>query len=1130
MNEPIDLQARQAALNPAESFIVQAPAGSGKTELLIQRYLRVLSLVNAPEEIVAITFTRKAAAEMRDRIINAFEQASSQQVALEGASELTQQLVKDVIARDRQQGWQLFDNPARLRIQTIDSLTASLTRQMPMLSRFGAQPETIDKADELYQLAAVNTLAELESGDSWSEAIAVLLKHLDNDLPRVRNMLAAMLARRDQWLRHLPEQQHRDSLEAGLRHLVEAMLKRVNDCIPSSFHEELICLLRFAGQNLKELESESILSTCFDVESVPGRQASDLQKWRAISTLLLTKDGGWRKTANVKLGFPPASGSKTHGEIRAAMKTRFFALLANMAEEPGLAATLVEINYLPDVHYSDSEWQVVEALYQLLLLADAQLRLLFAERNQMDFSGIALAAIQALGNADEPSDLALQLDHQIKHILVDEFQDISINQYVLLEKLSAGWSSEDGHSLFLVGDPMQSIYRFREAEVGIFLSVWKYRRLNQLALTPINISVNFRSEPGIVDWTNEVFEQVLAATDEPGTGAVNYVRANAYHSVNISDPVKLHPLLSRNDTQEAARVLDLLRQAREEDAEASIAILVRNRSHLQEIVSQLQHSSMSYQAVEIESMGQSPAIQDLLVLTLAMTHLADRIAWLALLRAPWCGLLLADLHKLGAGQAGLTIWDCINDEELRRTLSVEAQLRLQKLQEVLSMAFAEQGRRRLSRWIESVWMAIGGPACLINESDIENSRTFFQLLDEFDEGGDLKAREVFIERVESLFAVADLSRPGVVQIMTIHKAKGLEFDTVILPGLARGSRADDSRLLLWMETPHAGGHDLLLAPIKETGQSESLIYAYLKRLENEKKKSELGRLLYVAVTRAKKHLHIIATAEPDEEDNDRNIIPPRRDSLLAQLWPVIGGDFERLLEEQQPASDLKELTIDKPHFRRLRADWSMPLAPKPLIDRTIAMAETSGSDAGLIEYEWAGETIKHIGTVVHYCIRSLAETGIEGWDSTKIADRNSYYQTLLKALGLADNEIEDASQQVQKALTNILDDERGLWLFSDSHIEVRNEYALSGVINDKIVNVILDRTFIDSEGIRWVVDYKTSRHEHSDVEDFLDQQQQRYQGQLEKYGKMMKKLENRPIRLGLYFPLLQGWRDWSLSE
>ncbi len=1127
MNTITDLEQRQRALNPAESFIVQAPAGSGKTELLIQRYLSMLARVSNPEEIVAITFTRKAAAEMRGRVINALDRVINETPPVDSATEATHILAIDVITQDKKLDWHISENPGRLRIQTIDSLTASLTRQMPILARFGAQPETIENASEFYQLAAANTLAELESGDVWSDAIAVLLNHLDNDLPRVKNMLASMLARRDQWLRHVARKHQRQELETGLRNLVESELTQLEQCLTPPLQDELLVLLRYAATNLTELGSDSLICHCLDIDEIPGTSAEDLLMWQAITTLLFTQSDGWRKSATVKLGFPAASGNKAEAETRKAMKTRFSALIANLSNDDNLGKQLLEVKYLPPISYSDREWEVVDALYQLLVLADAQLRLLFAERNQMDFTGITEAAIQALGEYDVPSDLALQLDNKIGHILVDEFQDISVNQYNLLEKLTAGWSMDDGHSLFLVGDPMQSIYRFREAEVGLFLTTWDQRRLNQVALTPLNITVNFRSVAGIVDWVNNSFAQVLPAKSDVGRGAVKYVKAHAYHSSSKNTSVVVHPILSRNDLNEAKLVLQLIKEARQEDPANSLAILVRNRSHLTEIVTQFRLADVPYRAVEIEALGQRAAIQDLLALTLALTHFADRISWLAILRAPWCGLSLSDLDNLFGHDKRLSIWEAMRDTSRLHSLSDDSRLRLAGMIDVLEPALNEKCRRGLSRWVESVWMNIGGPASLQYESDLENSQTFFQLLNDFDEGGDLRDRAAFTEKVASLYAAADMSQEDAVQIMTIHKAKGLEFDTVILPGLSRGSGFDEAKMLLWLERPRATHQDLLLAPVKEVGKVESLIYNYLKRLEKEKQHFELGRLIYVATTRARKNLHIIATAEVSTKDNMYTLKSPRHNSLLMQLWPVVKSSLEDLLKNYVPDKQVGNSEVQTSPFllRRLSSDWTIPIPRESAVDNS---DEQTLPGMSVIEYEWAGETIKHIGTVVHRCIQWIADEKIEAGTIDGMPGLNSYQEILLKRLGVSEKDLGHAVSQVQLAIRNMLADERGRWLFSKSHIDARNEYALSGVYQGKVVNVILDRTFVDADGTRWVVDYKTSRHEGKDISIFLDQQKSRYQEQLEKYGTLISGMENRPVKLGLYFPLLQEWREWRL--
>ncbi len=1125
-NKVIDYVQRQQAISPEESFIVQAPAGSGKTELLIQRYLKLLSLVDHPEEAVAITFTRKAAAEMQGRIVNVLERARNNVPHKDDATRLTDEIAGAVLAQDQKHNWQLQNNPGRLRIQTIDSLCAWLTRQMPILSKFGAQPETLDDATELYQEAAANTLAELESGEQWSDDIAVLLTHLDNDLPKVKNMLANMLAKRDQWLRHVAKEIDRNELEAALKHIVESTLSMVRQTFPQEYIHEFLECVRYATENLAREDADTPLLACHGIDHLPGTTAIELPRWLAIVEICLTKENEWRKQITAKQGFPAASGSKAEKETRKNMKDRFQGLLANLSGDDDLLTQLIEVRNLPPVTYTNSEWLVVSALCQLLKLADAQLRILFGERNQMDFNGITHAAIVALETEGAPTDLALHLDYQIKHLLVDEFQDVSISQFKLMEQLTAGWSPGDGHTLFVVGDPMQSIYRFREAEVGLFLTTWKEQRLGQVPLKPLSITVNFRSQAGIVAWVNNAFKRILPEIADSVRGAVSYEQAEAFHQELTPDAVQIHPIINRDDGIEAEKVVNLVNTAKKTNPDGTIAILVRNRTHLIEIVPNLKAAGLRFRAVEIEPLGQRPAIQDLLALTMALNQYADRIAWLAILRAPWCGLTLTDLLALVGNHKNKTVWESMQDDAYLQTLSRDGQQRLLKVRAVLQLYFAEQRRRSLRRSVESVWMSLGAPATLENETDLINTQSFFDLLEEFDTGGELKHREDFLEQVAKLFAAPDVHADDRLQIMTIHKAKGLEFDTVILPGLHRIPRQNETQLLLWTENPHGLHQDLLLAPVKEAGEENSPIYDYVKRLEKQKLDYEAGRLLYVATTRAKQQLHLLGSAGI----NSKGVLAePVSRSLLSQLWPVVAPEFEKAFQKYQPeipieASGSETVTN---RLRRMPADWVLPASPESVTWQE-EMTQTELPDT-LPEYEWAGETIKHIGTVVHRFIQIMAGEGIEHWDEVSVKSKRTLFEVSLKCLGVPAKDIEWATGSTGEALIKMIHDERGRWLLAKDHAERHNEYALTGLYQNRIINIKIDRTFVDKEGTRWIVDYKTSRHEGPDLDTFLDQEQERYRPQLEKYGAIMQSIDNRPVRLGLYFPLLQSWREISFE-
>jgi hypothetical protein len=242
-------------------------------------------------------------------------------------------------------------------------------------------------------------------------------------------------------------------------------------------------------------------------------------------------------------------------------------------------------------------------------------------------------------------------------------------------------------------------------------------------------------------------------------------------------------------------------------------------------------------------------------------------------------------------------------------------------------------------------------------------------------------------------------------------------------------------------------------------------------------------------------------------------------------WVYTSGHGDVVKDTNEPAE------VEN-HFRRHIATWKRPGPPKDVKwqQNEATVAEASDND---IEFEWATETIRHVGIVVHRCIQFMAEdqsNNNHAWDKEKIRSKRAWFRQALKRQGVGDEEIHTASQQVEEALTNMIKDERGQWLLSAEHQQQRNEYALTGVYTDKVINIKIDRTFVDKDGTRWIIDYKTSRHEGEDVDAFLDQQQERYKEQLEKYGALMNDYGEQSIRLGLYFPLLQGWREWEYKQ
>jgi ATP-dependent helicase/nuclease subunit A len=886
-DKPIaDAAARARALTPDQSFIVQAPAGSGKTELLTQRYLRLLSCVDHPEEIVAITFTRKAANEMRNRVLEALEKAKGSRPEMPNEA-ATWELAKAALARDETEGWNVIASPERLRVSTIDSFCAALTRQMPMLSRLGAPPAVVEDAEVLYREAARELIARLESDEKVSPAIVRLLQHLDNDLPKVEGLIAGMLARRDQWMRHVGsgECPSREHIEAALARVIEDALADLRSAIPTVEAPELLALARFAAENLRAAGTPSEILVCLDMTELPGTTTDDLAKWRGLGSLLITAKGEWRKTVTTKNGFPAPSEAPNASEKARfkSAKDRFKVLIEKLSACPGLVEQLAGLFDLPPPRYDDSQWEVVEALYQLLLEAVKELWVVFQNRGEVDFTQVSWSALLALGTRDEPTDLALTLDYRIRHLLVDEFQDTSLSQYELLDLLTAGWTPGDGRSLFVVGDPMQSIYRFRQAEVGLFLRAW-HQGIGNVRLEPLNLKVNFRSQKGIVEWVNRTFARAFPARENVAAGAVTYSPAQAYDPARAEPAVMLHPILGRSYASEAERVLALVKQALADPSQETIAILVRSKGHLREIAPRLRRAGLRFRAVEIEALGHRSIVQDLLALTRALVHPGDRLSWLAVLRAPWCGLTLADLETLAGDDQKAALWELMQDTGRLARLSADGRTRLERVRVVMADCNAHRRRRPLRRLVEGAWLALGGPACAADATDLADALAYLDLLEELEVAGDLVELNVLAERVEDLFALPDVEATERLQLMTIHKAKGLQFHTVIVPGLGRMPRHTESPLLVWAERPNprARAVDLLLAPIRESGKDAEPIFSFLMQFDSTKGHYEDGR--------------VRPAASPGPRGRERKERSAGSDAAAPEFAPVpsLGGSAARV--------------------------------------------------------------------------------------------------------------------------------------------------------------------------------------------------------------------------------------------
>ncbi|OIR17755.1 ATP-dependent helicase/nuclease subunit A [mine drainage metagenome] len=1126
---------RERALAHA-SFIVEAPAGAGKTELLTQRYLSLLASVAEPEEIIALTFTNKAAAEMRNRILLSLEHAQNQTSETAAHKLKTRALANAALSQSNQKQWDILNQPSRLRILTIDALCSSLTRQMPLLSRFGGQPQVSDDADTHYLEAARRAISHIMHESSPDDTVTTALRYMDNNSEKLTALLAKMLARRDQWLPlagqlHVLEAEDiASNTEVALRHLIAETLQAALHILPARLQLELMPLARFAASNLTE---EADIAVLLDWEIALTTDADDLVQWQALSSLLVTQSArSYRKTVTKNNGFP---ADKEHKD----KKEAFLEIVASLDNSEVIAA----LGDLPSVLTLEEDQPIIQALTKLLMLAATHLWAIFQAAGEVDFVAIAQSAQQALENEQGVTDLALKLDYQISHLLIDEFQDTSPVQMRLIEKLIEGWQPDDGRTLFCVGDPMQSIYRFRKAEVSLFLQASQFG-IGHLPLECLQLSRNNRSHPEVVSWINQAFQQVFPGHDNINQGAISYREFIATRSAIDGEGVVLHPLILAVNEEESAEdssansspdnnldtkrieaqyVADLIVKLCA-DKPVKIAVLVRSRSHLKELVSEIRrnHSHLKFQALEIEPLNDRQVVQDALSLTRALFHRADRIHWLNILRAPWCGLTLADLHALAADNHRATIWQLMHDDARLQNLSADGLLRLAHVKTVLTAAFEGQGRMPIRRWLESTWLQLGGGKCLANAGDNRDVQEFFDLVEKTSRSGhvDIASLELGMQK---LYAQPDIEADDSLQFLTIHKSKGLEFDTVILPALNRPPRHADNELVLWQEVMVDGHLHLIAAPFTPTKKANAAtkssapsVYQFLKDLEGIRSDNEIVRLLYVAATRSQRQLHIIASMQP----NKKGELRPAAKSLLKVLWPAVQADFEQATS-MQPSQGGGSMDIRQfqPQLQRLDSSelgrvLDAVLSNANVDSNSVTLAPNQGI-ASLADYLKGADLQRHCGTLAHKYMEMLAATELVLWDAARLQQCKAAMQKWLMQQGHAAMPAQQGAAHVLAALQTTLSSDAGRWVlkpYADAASELSLMQTQEADAQSPVQNHVIDRTFVE-DGVRWIVDYKLTQLDENI--DFTEAAKQ-HRPQLERYAGLFVNA-GLPIKMAVLF-------------
>ena len=825
----VDEAARRFAVDPSNNVVLEASAGTGKTTVLVQRYINLLEAGVEPANILAITFTRKAATEMRERIIGDLRASAS-------LSEF-----------DRARWLALRDRLGEIAISTIDAFCLSLLREFPLEADLDPGFDLADETEvprfvEESLDRSMRMFARLAESD---DDVALVLAQLGSS--RTRTGLAMLLQRRivaGDALHRFLASGPADLTPAGIcRRAAEALVDAFGST-PGGLERMLLDGPSAHPRYQLLLREMARLQRFEDAEPAEIRAMLD-----RVSLHFLTQDGTARRGGAIP---PYNAGHCRTPDIARRHREAVFALA------PQVERVIRQFS-------RDFNVVLARGIRRMFAVALEQYRRTLAARAVLDFADVLERALQLLRRMDEFSQSRFRLESRYHHVLVDEFQDTSRAQWELVSLLIESWGEGLGlvsnPSIFIVGDRKQSIYRFRDAEVAVLQDAGRYidgLRANGRARQ--SISRSFRAAPELLDFVNEICAEmtlparrpdafVYRETDRfPDTGAARDPRGPALGIAAADDPdacaaaVATEVARILRDDEVRDRKTGVPRRARPGD----IAILFRSRTSHREFEQALAEQNIPAYVYKGLGFFDSDEIKDASALLRYLAQPESDLRAAAFLRSRFVRLsdrglaaLAPDLADAITGEGDLSALDAEDRrvlELVRQTVSgwLSAADRIppaELFEQVLTEGaypYELRGRRSQQAW-ENLKKMRG----LVRRVQNRGYATLARIADHIDS---LSAGDESNAVLEAIDAV---------NLMTIHASKGLEFPIVFVVNMARG----------------AGG---LPRPVRviadgENGQPSVSVSPFISEsddVEREREQHETRRLIYVAFTRARDRLYL----------------------------------------------------------------------------------------------------------------------------------------------------------------------------------------------------------------------------------------------------------------------------------
>ncbi len=1123
---PADQETRDLALTPTLSCHLEAPAGSGKTSVLLARYLNLLTTVGGPEEILALTFTRKAAGELKTRAVRYLLDRETPGPDASAVERLLYDLADRAFWHLDRLGLQPTDAlmPERLQIFTFHALCARLLTLAPHEAGLplefslleGPEAEWL-KEEALEELR--RRLTVRSAADPVRQAFQRRLVRLNNDWGRLAGELRQLISRRDCLaeflaLAHASRDLHtyREFTEARLGQLLAPDLQALSQSLAASrLGHDWDGFLTFLKEHRAPLGDRL-------PRRPPGTGLEAVSHWQALAQALLTKEGTPRKVFSGKDGFPPKFGQSPWAQAVRELSPDFAELLFRFREIP------------PPLLYAE-EVSAVQDLVILLGEALAVYEEICRQRRVLDFIALEEATLRLLEH-ENPSELLFRLDCRFRHLLVDEFQDTSERQKQLLCRLLEGWEGGAGRTLTVVGDPKQSIYGWRDAKVELFLSArtglpcdW-----GRFPLKPLSLTTNFRATRRLITWVNQVFGHTVLRASE-GLRQVPFAPADPAPFAPEGEPPELMVFLSA-DSKAARQAEARWLAAQVASVSAALApgetvgILLFARTHLVTYLTALKEAGLAVRVKEGLHLRDSRVVEHLHNLARALSHPHDDLAWATLLTGPWAAQPLAVVAQAAALPGRL--WP-------QRLASLAEEptcpLELRRVLEALMEARAQTGRRPLEEVVREFLDLSGawqGIASLEGPLGVANARAYLDLLAQVESAlPEATWRKADFQLTSAYQPPDPRAQDSPVELMTVHGAKGLEFDWVFLPFLDwRPLGKEEPPPYLLEEIPGSGLHALALAP--PYWQSEkSLLYQSLRRVKDAGVLAEARRVFYVAATRARKRL--FCSAVLDMKKNGEPRLPAQ--SPLTWLWQHYKPEEVREGRDLWPQPDLK-VTVCRdwpaaPQVPQVRAPLPDPwrLSPEPAPYRLSypsqaatqeawSASQPSPADQDSTDTWWPEDRNARIrGELLH----RLLEHGLAGRPLPQPAG----VAAALRTWGLSPEETTpEAVDVLREAATCLADPVLARWVGKPGP-EMKSEWLLEDLAApEEVRRGRLD--LLVREGDGWLLlDFKSARPPAgSSWEDFLNEEARRYRPQLLAYREMAARRLGIPptsLKMALYF-------------